>query len=50
MVSLEMYDLMVDTDEQAALIEVGGGYAQIYAPDGRPLCEPLVHTEEGCGY
>ncbi len=47
MVSPEMYDLLVETDEQAALIEVGGGYAQIYAPDGRPLCEPLAHTEEG---
>ncbi len=47
MVSPAMYKLMVDTDEQAGLMAVGGGYAQIYGPDGRPLCEPLAHTEEG---
>lgn len=38
---------MVKTEEQAALINVGGGYAQVYAPDGSPMCEPLPETEEG---
>ncbi len=48
--SQEMYDLMVKTDEQAALINVGGGYARIFAPDGSPMCEPLPETEEGLLY
>mgnify|MGYP002713234683 CR=1 FL=1 len=46
-VSQEMYDTLVTTEAQAQLIAVGGGYAQIYGPDGRPLCEPLADTEEG---
>jgi len=45
--SQDMYDMMVTTDEQAELVSVGGGYAQIYGPDGSPLCEPLPHDEEG---
>lgn len=47
MVSPKMYDQLVETDEQAELIDVGGGYAQIYGPDGQPLCEPLSDIEEG---
>ena len=45
--SQEMYDMMVNSEEQAALINVGGGFARIYAPDGSPICEPLPETEEG---
>ena len=45
--SREMYDRMVNSEEQAALINVGGGFARIYAPDGSPMCEPLPETEEG---
>ena len=45
--SQEMYDMMVNSEEQAALINVGGGFARIYAPDGSPMCEPLPETEEG---
>jgi len=47
MVSQEMYDLLVQTPEQAELIGVGGGHAQIYGPDGAPICEQLPHDEEG---
>ncbi|MCF7981545.1 MAG: hypothetical protein K9K86_06135, partial [Pseudomonadales bacterium] len=47
MVSQEMYDLLVANDEQAALIKVGGGFAQIYAPDGSPICNQIPQTEEG---
>lgn len=47
MVSPEMYDLLVETKEQAELIGVGGGFAQIYGPDGAPICEQLAHDEEG---
>lgn len=46
-VSPQMYDELVSTPEQAELISVGGGAAQIYAPDGSPLCEPLPHDKEG---
>ena len=28
----------------------GGGYAMIYGPDGRELCEPLAQTQEGILY
>lgn len=45
--SQEMHDMLVESEEQAALINVGGGFAQIYAPDGSPMCEPLPETEEG---
>jgi len=47
MVSQEMHDLMVKTPEQAELMGIGGGYAQIYSPDGAPMCEQLPHDEEG---
>jgi len=46
-VSQEMYDLMVDTEAQAELINIGGGFAQIYAPDGSPMCEALPETADG---
>ena len=45
--SQDMHDLMVTDEGQAALINVGGGFAQIYAPDGSPMCDPLPETEEG---
>ena len=46
-VSQDMYDFLVENDQQKELIAVGGGYAQIYAPDGSPMCEPIAHDEEG---
>ena len=46
-ISQTMYDVMVENDDQAALINVGGGHAQIYAPDGSPMCEKLGEAEEG---
>jgi aliphatic nitrilase len=46
-ISQDMYDLMVDTEAQAELINVGGGHAQIYSPDGKPMCDPLAEDEEG---
>ncbi|MBB6521700.1 carbon-nitrogen hydrolase family protein [Pseudoteredinibacter isoporae] len=46
-VSEAMIDLLVENEEQAALISAGGGAAQIFGPDGRPLCSPLAHNEEG---
>ena len=46
-ISREMIDLLVATEDQASLIRAGGGFAQIYAPDGSPMCEPLPESEEG---
>lgn len=46
-ISQSMYDLLVENDDQAALINTGGGHAQIYAPDGSPMCEKLGEAEEG---
>ena len=46
-ISQDMIDLLVETDEQAALIEVGGGFAQIFAPDGRAMCDPLPADRDG---
>ena len=45
-VSQEMFDIMAQTPEKAHLLnprtsKPGGGYAMIYAPDGREMCEPL---------
>lgn len=54
-ISQEMFDAMADTPAKAHLLnprtsKPGGGAAQIYAPDGRPLCEPLAEDEEGILY
>lgn len=46
-VSREMHESLVETDDQAQLLTVGGGFAQIYAPDGSPMCEPLPEDEDG---
>lgn len=46
-VSREMLDMLADTPQKRALLLEGGGYAMIYGPDAKPLCEPLAETEEG---
>lgn len=46
-ISPEMHEMLVETDEQAEMLKVGGGFAQVYAPDGRPLCDPLDPGEDG---
>lgn len=46
-VNQEMYDMIVENDAHAELLTLGGGFAQIFGPDGSPLCEPLPETEEG---
>ena len=40
-------DLICETEEQRKLINTGGGYARIYAPDGQSIGTPLAETEEG---
>ena len=46
-ISRDMIEVLVETDDQAALIRAGGGFAQVYAPDGRPMCEPLPEDQDG---
>ncbi|MEM6583136.1 MAG: carbon-nitrogen hydrolase family protein [Pseudomonadota bacterium] len=46
-VSQDMVDLMVETPEQAELLYSGGGFAQIFAPDGAPMCDPLPEKDDG---
>jgi aliphatic nitrilase len=46
-VNQEMYDMIVENDAHAELLTLGGGFAQIFGPDGSPLCEALPETEEG---
>lgn len=46
-ISQEIHDFLCTTDEQRALIKVGGGYSQIFGPDGGPLADYLPEDEEG---
>ncbi len=46
-ISPEMIELMVETDAHRELLLAGGGHAQIFAPDGSPMCEKLPENEEG---
>ncbi|MFJ6328013.1 MULTISPECIES: carbon-nitrogen hydrolase family protein [unclassified Rhizobium] len=54
-VSQEMFDIMARDPERAHLLnprtsKPGGGYAMIYGPDGRDMCEPLADDAEGLLY
>lgn len=46
-VSQEMLDLLVDTEDKAPLLGKGGGHAMIYGPDGRPLADKLDPAADG---
>ena len=46
-VSKEMIDMMCDTEAKRQFLLEGGGYANIFGPDGQMLVEPLGETEEG---
>lgn len=43
-------DLFCDTPEKRKLLELGGGWARFFGPDGGDLAEPLSHLEEGILY
>ena len=49
-VSKKMLDLLIDSPNKRALLLEGGGFAMIYGPDAKPLCEPLPETQEGLLY
>lgn len=46
----EVVSSLCDTPEKIARLHPGGGHAQIFAPDGSPLCSPLDPTQEGLLY
>ncbi|MBY5935204.1 carbon-nitrogen hydrolase family protein [Tateyamaria omphalii] len=46
-VSKEMIEMLCDTDVKRQFLLEGGGYANIFGPDGQALAEPLAETEEG---
>ena len=50
MISQQFHDILCDTDLKKDFLPLGGGYARIYAPDGRELSEPIPPTEEGIVY
>ena len=43
-------ELFCDNDVKRQLLQLGGGFARIYGPEGSPLAEPLPETEEGILY
>jgi len=49
-VSPEMIETLCDTETKRALLKAGGGYAQIYAPDGQCISTALAPDEEGLVY
>ena len=49
-VSPEMVELLCVDDTKKQLLLAGGGFARIYAPDGRLISTPLPEGEEGLVY
>lgn len=49
-VSKEMLAMLIDNEAKAPLLLEGGGFAMIYGPDGKPLCDPIPETKEGMLY
>ncbi|MFC1834754.1 carbon-nitrogen hydrolase family protein [Thermodesulfobacteriota bacterium] len=43
----KMLEMLCDTEDKAQLLLKGGGFSNIFGPDGRPLVETLPETEEG---
>ena len=49
-VSQDVVALLCDTAAKCEMLTFGGGYAQIFAPNGDPLCQHLPEDEEGLLY
>lgn len=43
-------EVFCDTEMKRQLLQLGGGFARIYGPEGSPLAEPLSETAEGILY
>lgn len=50
LISPEMQDIICDTPEKKELLRLGGGHAMIFGPDGKPMCDPIPHDQEGILY
>jgi nitrilase len=50
LVSQDMQDILCDTPAKRQMLGVGGGIAQVYGPNGQPLCTPLAPDAEGVLY
>ena len=46
----QVHEIMGSSPEQRQMLQLGGGYAMIYGPDGRPLATPLAPDQEGLLY
>ena len=46
----EVIAALCKTDEQRALLKLGGGCSQIFGPDGCPQCTPIPEDQEGILY
>jgi len=44
------FDFFCDTDPKKQMLQIGGGFARIYGPDGSSLADPLAEDEEGILY
>ncbi len=44
------HDFFCDTDAKKQMLQIGGGFAKIYGPDGSSLAEPLPEDQEGIIY
>jgi len=44
------HDFFCDTDGKKQMLQIGGGFAKIYGPDGTSLAEPIPEDEEGILY
>lgn len=50
LVSDSMLEMLADTPTKKQLLLKGGGFAQIFGPDAKPLCEPIPEDQEGLLY
>jgi len=49
-ITQEIMDAVCQTDEQRALMQLGGGCSKIFGPDGSQISEDLPENEEGLVY
>ena len=49
-VSQEILDVLIDSEEKTSLLYKGGGHSMVFGPDGRPIADPLDPEKEGLVY
>lgn len=50
MIGAAAHEAFADTDLKKQFLNLGGGHARIYGPDGRELAQPLAPDQEGILY